>query len=137
MRPGREIDARIAQDIFGHEVFAKNKVLHEKAEKGERPLKNYTRDMEWAWIVADKMRISLIPVEGGMWFAFAGKIEGWENPQALLKYLENGDFSSCGAAVSENAAEAICKAALVAHEKRSSSSRLVEVPSDEATPTLQ
>ncbi|HRO67625.1 MAG TPA: hypothetical protein PL182_08685, partial [Pseudobdellovibrionaceae bacterium] len=60
-----------------------------------------------------------------------------ENPQALLKYLENGDFSSCGAAVSENAAEAICKAALVAHEKRSSSSRLVEVPSDEAAPTLQ
>jgi hypothetical protein len=117
MRPGREIDARVAQEIFGYEVFAKNKVLHENTEKGPRPLRNYSKEIEWAWKVAEQMRVSLIPIEGGQWFAFAGPIQGWENPEAFLTYLRNGDFSKCGASVNSDAAAAICEAALVANQK--------------------
>ena len=118
MRPGREIDAQIAVEIFGHEVFAKNKVLHERAPQGDRPLRNYSKEMEFAWEVATKMRISLIPVEGGNWFAFVAPVEGWTSPQSFLQYLEGGDFSECGAAVGESGALVICQAALKALEKR-------------------
>lgn len=124
MRPGRELDARIAQEIFGYEVWAKNKVLHERAAQGERPLRFYSRDIEFAWQVAEKMRVSLIPVEGGQWFAFSGAQQEWESPQAFLKYLEAGDFSDCGASVGVNAAQAICEAALKVMEKR----RSAEIP---------
>ncbi len=117
MRPGREIDARVAQEIFGFEVFAKNKVLHESSEKGPRPLKNYSKEIVWAWQVAEKMRVSLVPIEGGQWFAFAGPIGGWENPEAFLTYLRGGDFSQCGASVNAVAATAICEAALVVNQK--------------------
>ncbi len=117
MRPGREIDARVAQEIFGYEVFAKNKVLHESTEKGPRPLRNYSKEMEWAWKVAEQMRVSLVPIEGGQWFAFAGPSQGWENPEAFLTYLRAGDFSKCGASVNTDPAAAICEAALVAKQK--------------------
>lgn len=118
MRPGRELDARVAQEIFGYEVYAKNKVLHEKTPQGERPLKTYSRDMEWAWPVAERLRISLIPTEGSYWFAFAGPHDGWQSPAEFLQYLEDGDFSLCGASVDENPAKAICEAALKVVEKR-------------------
>ena len=118
MPPGREIDAQIATEIFGYEVFAKNKVLHERAIKGERPLRNYSKEMEFAWEVAEKMRISLIPVDGKSWFAFAAPTEGWPSPQNFLQYLEGGDFSLCGAAVGESGPLVICQAAIKAIEKR-------------------
>lgn len=53
MRPGREIDARVAQEVFGHKVWAQNKTLFESAEKRERPLRKYSTEMEWAWEVAE------------------------------------------------------------------------------------
>jgi len=118
MHPGREIDARVAQEIFGYEVFAKNKVLHETVDTGVRPLRNYSKEMEWAWLVAEKMRISIIPIEGGSWFAFVGPKQGWSNPEAFLEYLKAGDFSQCGAAVGANPAQVICEAALVANQKQ-------------------
>lgn len=31
MRPGREIDTRIAREVFGNEVWASNKMIHERA----------------------------------------------------------------------------------------------------------
>lgn len=132
MRPGREIDAMIAQDIFGYEVWAKNKVLHERHPKGDRPLKPYSKDIECAWEVADKMRISLVPIEGGQWFAFCGS-KGWTSPQDFLQYLEGGDFSECGAAAEEQAALAICKAALIANEKRKAK-ETVTTPPPEVNP---
>ncbi|MBX2986634.1 MAG: hypothetical protein KF802_01945 [Bdellovibrionaceae bacterium] len=131
MRPGREIDARVAQEIFGHEVWAKNKVLHERTDKGERPLRFYSRDIEFAWEVAEKLRISLVPIEDGQWFAFAGDMKGWPSPQDFLRYLEQGDFSHCGAAVGPSAAAVICEAALVSLGKR----RLHVVP--EPNPLLE
>lgn len=120
MRPGREVDARIAKEVFGHRVWAQAKVLFENAEKGDRPLRNYSKEIEWAWEVAEKMKITLIPVEGGEWFAFTGPIEnnGWESPTAVLQYLETGTFDGCGASVGPNPAVAICEAALKAVEKR-------------------
>jgi hypothetical protein len=118
MRPGREIDARIAKEIFGYEVWAKNKVLHERAEKGERPLRNYSKEIEFAWEVATKMRVSLVPIEGGEWFAFIAPKDGWKSPIDFLKYLEGGDFTDCGAFVDASAPMAICQAALKVMEKR-------------------
>jgi hypothetical protein len=118
MRPGKEMDTRIAREIFGHEVWATNKTVHERAGDVKRPLRSYTREMEWAWEVADKMRITLIPVRSGEWFAFAAGEEGWESPQAFAEFLQAGNFEGCGAALGENAPLVICEAALRAAEKR-------------------
>ena len=129
MRPGREIDARIAKEVFGHRVWAQAKVLYENAEKGDRPLRNYSKELEWAFEVAAKMKITLIPVEGSNWFAFTGPAgkDGWESPQAVLQFLEKGTFDECGASVVPNAAAVICEADLKATEKRAAASRaLVE-----------
>lgn len=118
MRPGREIDTRVAQEIFGYEVSVQDKVLQENSDAGLRPLKNYSQEMQWAWQIGEKMRVSLIPVENNQWFAFVGPQEGWTAPEAFLEFLRGGDFSMCGAAVHVNAAQAICEAALVANQKR-------------------
>jgi hypothetical protein len=124
MRPGREIDARIAKEIFGHKVWAQAKVLYENAPKGDRPLRNYSKEMEWAWEVIEKMKVTLIPIEGGQWFAFVGpqkligEKNGWESPDAVLKFLEAKQFEDCGAAVGDNVPLLVCQASLIANEKR-------------------
>ncbi len=135
MRPGREIDARIAKEVFGYNVWAQAKVLFENAEKGDRPLRNYSKELEWAWEVAEKMKITLIPVEGGQWFAFTGPTDrnGWESPQAVLKFLEAGNYNECGAAVGEKPAAVICEAALRAAEKRRAASETPTEATAEAT----
>jgi hypothetical protein len=117
MRPGRELDTRVAREIFGHEVWATNKTLHERAEGVKRPLRQYSRDLTSAWEVAEKMRISLLPIEGNQWFAFSGTGDGWKSPQEFIEVLQKGDFVEGGAAVAESAALAICLAALKACEK--------------------
>ncbi len=118
MRPGREIDVQVAQEIFQHQIIVKKKILHEITPLGERPLRNYAKEIQYAWTVAEQMRVSLIAIEGGNWFALAGKAEGWGGPEALLHYLKGGNFANCGAAVGDNAALVICQAALVAREKQ-------------------
>lgn len=104
MKSGKELDARVALEVFG----------------GQEPPRNYSTDMQWAWKVAAKMKISLIPISGGQWFAFVGQggQDGWESPQALLAKLESGDFTECGAALDDDPALAICQAAVNAIEKR-------------------
>ena len=81
MRPGREIDTKIATEVFGHKVWARGKVLFENPAQGERPLRRYSREIEWAWEVANKMKVTLIPVENGQWFAFVGPEgkDGWSS----------------------------------------------------------
>ena len=120
MRPGRELDTRIAQEVFGYKVWARAKILLENPATGERPLRPYTKEMEWAWEVAKKMNITLIPIEGDQWFAFVGPVEkhGWESPTAVLEFLAAGNFKDCGAYVGTDAPLAICMAALNATEKR-------------------
>lgn len=121
MQQGREIDSRVAAEIFGHEVFTQDNELHEKTETGSYPLRAYSTEMKFAWLVAEKMRVSIIPIEGGQWFAFFSKHNGWDSPEAFLKFLKEGDFSNCGASVGDNAARVICEAALVAHQKQQTS----------------
>jgi hypothetical protein len=118
VRPGREIDTRIAREVFGHVVWASNKMINEKAGEVKRPLRKYSKEMEWAWEVAVRARITLLPVRSGEWFAFAAGNEGWDSPQAFADFLLTGDFRSCGAALSESAPLAICEAALRALEKQ-------------------
>lgn len=118
MRPGREIDARIAQEVFGYEVTVVKKVLHERAPLGVRPLLKYSKDVAAAWLVAEKMHIAVLPVEGNSWFAMAGKSEGWKSPAEFLEFLQEAKFMEAGAAVGANIAETICLAALNAIEKR-------------------
>lgn len=129
MRPGREIDTRIAQEVFGHKVWARGKVLYENPATGERPLRNYTREIEWAWTVAEKMKVALLPIEGGQWFAFVGpeNVDGWPAPEAMLKVLEEKNFEGCGASVGDNVAFLICEAALRALDKRKNASHVATV----------
>jgi hypothetical protein len=129
MRPGREIDTRIAREVFGHEVWATNKVLHEKTAQGTRPLRAYTREIEWAWEVAHALKITLLPVDGGRWFAFSAPGPGWDSPQAFVDFLQVGNFQGCGASVGENAPFVICEAAIRALDKRASE-RKVETSND-------
>lgn len=140
MRPGREIDTRIAQEVFGHKVWAQGKILFENAALGDRPLRKYSKEIEWALEVAKQMKIALLPIEGGGWFAFVGPAgkDGWESPTAMLEFLSSGQFDDCGASVSEELPLAICEAALKAAEKRRAlaAERQAEV-SEQAQPPQQ
>ena len=119
MRPGREIDCTLAQDVFGHRVFVRKGILHEETPKGDRPLRQYTRDMNAAWEVASKLNVSLIPIEGGQWFALLGSRDGgWKSPADFITYLQSGQFANAGAAVAGTASLAICLAATRALEAR-------------------
>jgi hypothetical protein len=120
MRPGREIDTRIAMEIFGFDVWVQNDQLFEKTSLGERPLRRYSSDTEWAMEVAKQMHIALLPIQGGEWFAFVGPAnqDGWASPTAMLEFLSTGNFNDCGASVSRELPLAICEAALKATEKR-------------------
>ncbi|MBS1962075.1 MAG: hypothetical protein JST04_07665 [Bdellovibrionales bacterium] len=111
MRPGRELDCSVAQEVLGHEVYVKNRVLHERTPEGDRPLRHYTQEIQWAWEVAERANISLIPIENGSWFALAGTEFGWKSPAEFITYLQSGDFLNSGAAVGPNPALMICVAA--------------------------
>lgn len=117
MRPGRELDTRVAREIFGHHVWASNKIIYEKTQNGKRPLRNYSKEMEWAWEVADKMKITLLPIEGGQWFAFSDAGEGWKSPQDFIETLQKGEFVEGGAAIGDKVALVICTVAIKAVEK--------------------
>ena len=60
------------------------------------------------------MKVTLIPVVDNQWFAFikCSDHEGWDSPEAVLKFLEGGQFPSSGDVVDRNPALAICMAAL-------------------------
>lgn len=137
MRPGREMDTRIAREVFGNEVWATNKVVHEKAGEIKRPLRNYTREMEWAWEVAKKMRVTLLPVRNNEWFAFVADEQGWESPQQFAEFLTAGNFGECGAALGESAPLVICEAALRAIDKRQNAKTAAQTEEIEPTAPLQ
>ena len=136
MRPGREIDARIAKEVFGHRVWAQAKVLFENAEKGDRPLRNYSREIEWAFEVVKKMNMTLVPVENGSWFAFVGPRERlWKSPTDVFEFLGAGNFVDCGASFGDDICMVICEAALKAAEKRQASAILETLPANESPQT--
>jgi hypothetical protein len=112
------MDTRIAQEIFRHEVWASNKVVHEKTALGKRPLRRYTKEIEAAWEVAERMKISVIPVADGHWFAFSHAEQSWASPQDFADFLAKGDFRDCGAAIGAEAPQVICEAALRMLDKR-------------------
>jgi hypothetical protein len=118
MRPGRELDTMIAQHIFGHEVVIKRKVPTEVTPSGERPLREYSKEIGAAFDVAKKLNISLIPIEGGQWFALKGKEEGFTSPANFIEYLSAGNFVDAGAAVTESPSLSICLAAMKAVESK-------------------
>ena len=116
----RDLDQLVSQYVLGHQVIQQKKGgLKERTRLGHiRPLRAYSKDIGAAWEVAEKMQITLIPIEGGKWFAMAGKHEGWSSPAEFLKFLGSADFTHAGAAVEDNAALTICLAALAAIQKR-------------------
>jgi hypothetical protein len=118
MRPGRELDTMIAQHIFGHDVVIKRKIPTEVTPTGERPLREYSKEIGAAFDVAKKLNISLIPIEGGQWFALKGKEEGFSSPANFIEYLSAGNFVDAGAAVTESPALSICLAAMKAVESK-------------------
>jgi hypothetical protein len=118
MRPGRELDTMIAQHIFGHQVIIKRKVPTEVTPAGERPLREYSKEIGAAFDVAKKLNISLIPIEGGQWFALKGKEDGFSSPASFIEYLSAGNFVDAGAAVTESPSLSICLAAMKAVESK-------------------
>lgn len=119
MRPGRQLDVAIAENVFHRNVFVKKKVLHETTEHGDRPLRGYSREIGAAWEVVQAMGIGLLPVENGQWFAIVGEgPDGWATPADFIKFLQSGNFVNAGAALAETAPLAICIAAIRAVESR-------------------
>lgn len=118
MRPGRELDTLIAKHVFEFEVIIKRKLPTEVTPAGERPLREYSKEIGAAFDVARKMNMSLIPIEGGSWFALAGGNAGFTTPADFIQYLGRGDFANSGAAVTESAPLSICIAAIKAVESR-------------------
>lgn len=123
-KPNRELNAKIASQVFGFKVWKHKGAWTENHPAGDRPLRNYSNDIQWAWEVAEHMKITLIPTADGQWFAFVGPEDrqGWDSPADALSFLQGGNFNGAGAAVGENAALAICLAALKAAEKRRAAS---------------
>lgn len=112
MRPGRELDTLLAQHVFGHEVIIKRKIPTEVTPSGERPLREYSKEIGAAFDIAKRFNISLIPIENGQWFALKGGKEGYKSPAEFIQYLSEGNFVNAGAAVTESAPLSICLAAL-------------------------
>lgn len=139
MKPGRELNTKIATEVFGYRVFKHKGTLSEDHPLGVRPLRNYSNEIQWAWEVAEKMKVCLVPVPTGDWFAFIGPEgkHGWESPKEALAFLEAGDFDGAGAAVHSNVALAICTAALNAVAKRKSSSVIHSLQESDLAGTLQ
>ncbi|MBC7465000.1 MAG: hypothetical protein H7256_03320 [Bdellovibrio sp.] len=132
MRAGKELNLRIATEVFGYEVKPHNGELYEFRPQGNCPLRNYSTEMEYAWEVAAFMKVTLIPIVGDHWFAFIGSADnaGWESPQAVLEFLNAGVFSVAGAAVNINPCLAICTAAIKMVEKK----KRLETALSELTP---
>lgn len=131
MRPGRELDTLIAKHIFNHDVIIKRKIPTEVTPAGERPLREYSKEIGAAFDVAKKMNISLIPIEGGSWFALCGGAEPFASPAEFIRYLGEGNFTDAGAAVSENPALSISLAAIKAIESKMARETGVSSASDE------
>lgn len=102
MRSGTEMDTAIAELIFGNQA----------------PVRPYSTEIEFAWQVATRMGISLIPIENDSWFALVGSRGGWKSPQEFVEFLQSGEFAKAGAAVGAEAPEVICLAALNAIQSR-------------------
>ncbi len=111
MRSERELDCFVAKEVFGNSVKVKEKGMVEVTPQGEKPLRKYSRDIGAAWEVAEKLNITMVPVENEGWFAFVGTGRGWSNPAAFLEFMQQGNFMGSGAAIAKSAAEAICLAA--------------------------
>jgi hypothetical protein len=108
----------IARHIFHHEVIIKRKIPTEITAAGERPLREYSREIGAAFDVAKALNISLIPIEGGQWFALAGQSQGFTSPGQFIQYLSAGNFVDAGAAVTESAPLSICLAAMKSVESK-------------------
>lgn len=124
MRPGRELDTMIAQHVFNHEVIIKRKIPTEVTASGERPLREYSKEIGAAFDIAKALNISLIPIEGGQWFALKGGTEGYKSPAEFIQYLSEGNFVNAGAAVTESAPLSICLAAMKYVEGKLAKERL-------------
>ncbi len=124
MRPGRELDTMIAQHIFQHDVIIKRKIPTEVTPAGERPLREYSKEIGAAFDVAKKLNISLIPIDGGQWVALKGGNEGFKSPAEFIQYLSEGNFVDAGAAVTDSAPLSICLAAMKYVEGRLAKERL-------------
>lgn len=111
MRPGRELDVIIAEQVFNHKVFIKKRVPYELTPQGDRPLRFYSTEIQAAWEIVEAMNITLIPIENGTWFALVGPNDGWKSPADFIGYLQTGKFVKSGAAVEKTAPLSICLAA--------------------------
>lgn len=122
MKSSREIDTRIAQLVFGYELSG-------------QPVNPYSTDMRFAQEVLEKLKMTVIPIQGSEWFVFVGPEDrsGWESPTTVLQFLEAGNFAGCGAASGTDLPALICEAALKAVEKRATekSTSTETVPSEQ------
>ncbi len=121
-RSGQKMDLLIAETILGHSIVKRKQGGYtEGTDRGTRPLPSYSKDISAAWEVAEKIGITLIPVDQGSWFAMAGTNgQRWKSPGEFIQYLQTGEFASAGAAVADSAPLAICLAALSAVKKKES-----------------
>lgn len=124
MRPGRELDTMIAQHVFNHAVIIKRKIPTEVTSSGERPLREYSKEIGAAFDIARALNMALIPIEGGQWFALKGGTDGYKSPAEFIQYLSEGNFVNAGAAVTDSAPLAICLAAMKYVEAKLAQERL-------------
>lgn len=127
----RDLDLYMAQKILGHTTYYEQSgAVRERTAAGQtRPLHHYSTSIGAAWEIAEKIGVTLIPVEGG-WFALVGPAPRWTSPADFLKYIQNTDFTKAGAALADEAAQSICLAALRATETKLAQEQLAEASTD-------
>ena len=111
LKAGPDLDVLIARDVMGYIFCEKHQAwtLPNRGIDFKCPPFSSSDYMEWAWQVAEKMRIAVIPIADGRWWAVVDS--GFQAKAGDFTWYER-EFNSGEACVSESAAHAICLAAL-------------------------
>lgn len=117
MKAGREMDALVAEKVMGWKRFAVCDKLHppymeETRHTFAHGFPDYSTDITAAWEVAEKMRVAVMPIDGGGWAAKDISIDATHGTELYI--IPGSDEECYGWTKADTAPLAICRAALKA-----------------------
>jgi hypothetical protein len=119
MKPGRELDALIAEKVMGikHPItIHRDKTAYQwgSATDEWEFLPEYSTDIAAAWKVVEKLGLCVWPTEDAKWFAFQDRFDSSYGEE----YWFGGENFLSRYVIADTAPHAICLAALKALEAK-------------------
>lgn len=109
---GRELDALVARDVFGLEVHTEPiGFMFVRHGNTDGPVMPYSTDIAAAWMIVEKLGLSLVRMTNGNWWAGRFR-EGTYFSSDVELGVVDGNLED--GAEAPTAPEAICRAALAA-----------------------